>query len=196
MGGPPPKHGLIIQKAFSWTLWGICSLRIRATIASGEWRASRHRPPWGGCFCACRYHTPTVVTTSSPKNGARDIDPADDGSALFRRGIAVLESLLNAIIPEKTALLQNYPNPFNPETWIPYQFSEASEVTITIYDALGRVIKQLDLGYQPAGLYRTRPRAAHWDGRNEVGESVASGVYFVQLKTKGYQQTRRIILLK
>jgi len=136
------------------------------------------------------------VTTSSPKNGARDIDQADDGSALFRRGIAVLESLLNAIIPEKTALLQNYPNPFNPETWIPYQFSEASEVTITIYDALGRVIKQLDLGYQPAGLYRTRPRAAHWDGRNEVGESVASGVYFVQLKTKGYQQTRRIILLK
>ncbi|MBI1924536.1 T9SS type A sorting domain-containing protein [Candidatus Poribacteria bacterium] len=120
----------------------------------------------------------------------------DDGSVLFRRGIAVLESLLNAIVPEKTALLQNYPNPFNPETWIPYQLNEASDVTITIYDALGRPIKRLDLGYQQAGLYRTRARAAHWDGRNEVGESVASGVYFVQLKTKGYQQTQRIVLLK
>jgi flagellar hook assembly protein FlgD len=69
-------------------------------------------------------------------------------------------------------------------------------LTITIYDALGRVVKRLDLGYQPAGVYRTRTRAAYWDGRNEVGEPVASGVYFVVLKTKEYQQMRQIVLLK
>jgi len=55
---------------------------------------------------------------------------------------------------------------------------------------------RLDLGYQPAGIYRERTRAAYWDGRNDVGETVASGVYFVVLKTKEYQQMRRIVLLK
>ncbi|MBI1930732.1 transglycosylase SLT domain-containing protein [Candidatus Poribacteria bacterium] len=120
----------------------------------------------------------------------------DDGSAIFRRGIAILESLLNAIVPEKTALLPAYPNPFNPETWIPYQLSEASEVTMTIYDARGGVVKRIDLGYQPAGTYRTLARAAHWDSRNEVGEPVASGVYFVELRTNKFQQAQRIVLLK
>ena len=121
---------------------------------------------------------------------------ADDGSELFRRGIAVLESLINAIVPGKTALFPNYPNPFNPETWIPYQLSEASDVTMTIYDMGGRVVKRLDFGYQPAGIYRERARAAYWDGRNKVGELVASGVYFVELRTKKFRQTQRIVMLK
>lgn len=121
---------------------------------------------------------------------------ADDGSEIFRRGIAILERLLNMTVPEQTALLQNYPNPFNPETWIPYQLNKASEVSITIYDVLGRMVKRLDLGYQQAGMYRTKNRAAHWDGRNESGEFVASGVYFVELKTEKYRQVRRIVLLK
>ncbi|MBI1929652.1 PD40 domain-containing protein [Candidatus Poribacteria bacterium] len=107
-----------------------------------------------------------------------------------------LANLIAYHIPTETKLLPNYPNPFNPETWIPYQLSKPSHVSIIIYDALGRVVKRLDLGYQPAGLYQTRTRAVHWDGRNEVGEPVASGVYFVQLKAEGYQQTRRIVLLK
>lgn len=121
---------------------------------------------------------------------------ADDGSEIFRRGIAVLENLLSAIVPQKTALLPNFPNPFNPETWIPYQLREASEVKITIYDAQGRVVKRLDLGLKQAGLYRERSRAAYWDGRNEVGEPVASGIYFVELRTKGERLVRRIVLLK
>jgi hypothetical protein len=121
---------------------------------------------------------------------------ADDGSENFRRGIAILEKLLSAIVPQKTALLPNYPNPFNPETWIPYQLSEAEEVKITIYDVQGRVVKRLDLGLKQAGLYRERTRAAYWDGRNEVGEPVASGIYFVELRTKGERLVRRIVLLK
>ncbi len=139
---------------------------------------------------------PSNLSTVVIEKWLAEARAADDGSELFRRGIAVLESLLNAIVPEKTALFPNYPNPFNPETWIPYQLNEASEVTITIYDMRGRAVKRLDLGYQQAGLYRMRDRAAYWDGRNEVGEPVASGVYFVELRTKKYQQTRRIVLLK
>ena len=121
---------------------------------------------------------------------------ADDGSELFQRGIPVLERLLNQIVPQKTALMQNYPNPFNPDTWIPYQLSEGADISIVIYDATGRIVKRLDVGYKNAGVYRTQDRAAHWNGRNEAGESVASGAYFVALKAGQYQQVRRIVLIR
>ena len=97
---------------------------------------------------------------------------------------------------KRTVLLQNYPNPFNPDTWIPYQLSKASDVSITIYDATGRIIRELDLGHKLAGTYRTQSTAVHWDGRNETGEHTASGVYFVLLKAGEYQQMRRMVLLK
>ncbi len=99
-------------------------------------------------------------------------------SRTYQRGIAVIEQLLTLFTPEKTALLANYPNPFNPETWIPYQLSKPTDVTLTIYDITGNVIRALDLGHQRAGVYQTRSRAAYWDGRNAVGEPVASGLYF------------------
>jgi len=121
---------------------------------------------------------------------------ADDGSEMFRRGIVVLESLLNSIVPDHTVLLQNYPNPFNPDTWIPYQLSEASNVSIAIYDVTGRISRSLDLGHRAAGTYRTQATAAHWDGRNETGEPMASGVYFVLLKAGEYQQVRRMVLMR
>ncbi len=112
---------------------------------------------------------------------------------LLNRLIALAES---QIIPSASALGQNYPNPFNPETWLPYQLSEASEVTMTIYDTQGRVVKRMDLGYQPAGTYRTKTRAAYWDGRNELGERVASGVYVYQLVTSTFKQMKRMVSLK
>ena len=82
------------------------------------------------------------------------------------------------LIPEKTALLANYPNPFNPETWIPYQLATAADVQIRIYATNGILVRNLDVGHQPAGIYQQRSRAAYWDGRNQLGEPVASGVYF------------------
>ena len=115
------------------------------------------------------------------------------------------EHLANAVLPVQlygigkpgqNRLLQNYPNPFNPETWIPYQLAEDSEVTISIYDSAGRLVRSLSLGYQPAGFYNSRGQAAYWDGRNAVGESVASGVYFYQLETPSFRQTRRLLILK
>ena len=110
---------------------------------------------------------------------ARQLEVKD---AAIARGIIVLEQLLAALTPKETALLPNYPNPFNPETWIPYHLSNDADVLITIYDIDGAVVRQLDLGHQKAGFYTDQSRAAHWNGRNENGESVTSGVYFYQLQ--------------
>ena len=110
---------------------------------------------------------------------------------------AVLSVRLDAIgRPDQNLLLQNYPNPFNPETWIPYQLSENTPVSISIYDTTGKLVRALSLGYQSAGYYNSRERAAYWDGRNALGERVASGVYFYQLTTPTFQQTRRLVILK
>ena len=98
----------------------------------------------------------------------------------FEQGIEKLEALLATLIPKETLLQPNYPNPFNPETWIPYQLATPGEVTLTIYDMNGAVVRHLELGHQAAGLYQNRNRAVHWDGRNQRGESVASGLYFTR----------------
>ena len=96
----------------------------------------------------------------------------------------------------ENALAANYPNPFNPETWIPYQLSKPADVTLTIYDIKGHVVRTLDLGHQRAGLYQARSRAAHWDGRNEIGEKVASGIYFYVLRAGNYTATRKMTITK
>ena len=121
---------------------------------------------------------------------------ADDGSLVFRRGIANLERLLTLIVPEKTALLPNYPNPFNPETWIPYHLAEPAEVTLTIYSIDGKVVRYLDLGHQATGYYQSKSRAAYWDGRNAVGERVASGIYFYTLKAGDFAATKKMLIRK
>ena len=115
------------------------------------------------------------------------------------------EDLANAVLsvrlddigqPEQNLLLQNYPNPFNPETWIPYQLSEDTPVSISIYDTTGKLVRTLSLGFQSAGFYNSQERAAYWDGRNALGERVASGIYFYQLTTPSFQQTRRLVIVK
>ena len=129
---------------------------------------------------------------------------ADDGSLTFQHGITNLEALLVMLTPAETALLPNYPNPFNPETWIPYRLAHAADVTLTIYDTKGVPVRRLDLGYQPVGDYTNRAKAAYWDGRNDSGESVASGVYFYQLRVSSsrsigagdYTASRRMVILK
>ena len=116
--------------------------------------------------------------------------------AAYLRGIAVLEKLAAALTPNETILLANYPNPFNPETWIPYELAAASDVRITIYDVYGTIVRRLDLGHQPAGYYREKDRAVYWDGRNESGEAVASGLYFYTLTTSGFSATRKMLIGK
>lgn len=100
------------------------------------------------------------------------------------------------ILPTETSLLSNYPNPFNPETWIPYHLAKPAEVTVSIYSADGRLVRTLAAGHQPAGSYQGKDCAAYWDGRNEKGELVASGVYFYTLKAGALRVTRKMLILK
>ena len=120
----------------------------------------------------------------------------DDGSIAFQEGIANLQRLLASLIPEETVLLANYPNPFNPETWIPYQLSEPAEVTLRIYSVNGVLVRTLALGQTSAGIYQNRSRAAYWDGRNDVGESVASGLYFYTFTAGDFTATRKMLIKK
>ena len=99
-------------------------------------------------------------------------------------------------VVEQTSLLANYPNPFNPETWIPYHLANDTDVEIHIYDTRGSLVRRLELGHQRAGIYTGRGRAAYWDGRNDVGERVASGIYFYQLKADNVSLLRKMVILK
>ena len=125
--------------------------------------------------------------------------------AVSQRGIRFLEQLLAVLTPKETVLLANYPNPFNPETWIPYQLATPANVTVTIYDIQGRIVRTLNLGHQAVGIYESRSRAAYWDGKNAVGEPVASGVYFYTLSTEStrdsvtagdFTATRKMLIRK
>ena len=122
--------------------------------------------------------------------------PVSQREFSYERGIRVLEQLRLSLIPKTTLLLPNYPNPFNPETWMPYHLAKASEVQITIYDARGRIVRSLSLGHQAAGRYTSRSRAAYWDGANDFGESVASGIYFYTLTAGEFSATRKMLILK
>ena len=120
----------------------------------------------------------------------------DAGSLGVRRTLVYLQNLLAAARPDETVLLANYPNPFNPETWMPYELATDSDVRITIYDTRGKVVRRLVLGHQPAGYYTSRSRAAYWDGRNTIGEQVASGIYFYQFETDEMSSMRKMVILK
>ena len=99
-------------------------------------------------------------------------------------------------IPNKTTFLPNYPNPFNPETWLPYQLAKPADVTLTIYNMRGVVVRELSFGHKPAGYYTNRVRAAYWDGRNAFGEKVATGVYFCTFKAGDFTATRKMLIRK
>ena len=120
----------------------------------------------------------------------------NDGSIAFQDGIAKLKNLLAFLIPKETLLLSNYPNPFNPETWIPYQLANPADVVVTIYATDGQIIRELAVGHQAAGDYQARGRAVSWDGKNHLGELVASGVYFYTLTAGDFTATRKMIVVK
>lgn len=151
---------------------------------------------------SCNTAAPSVSTLLSPEHVAlvdewlTEARLADDDSDIFQRGIATLEHLIHTKGPTETALLPNYPNPFNPETWIPYDLAQDADVHIQIYNLKGESIRRLAIGFQAAGTYRSQSRAAYWDGRNAVGEPVASGIYFYTLQADHFKTTRRMVVLK
>ena len=113
-----------------------------------------------------------------------------------KRGLIRLPELVAYEMPRETQLLANYPNPFNPETWIPYRLAEDAFVTLTIYDGNGQVIRILEVGHQIAAVYESRAKAIYWDGRNNLGETVASGIYFYHLSAGDYSRSRKMLILK
>ena len=120
----------------------------------------------------------------------------DRSPAAMRTLVYMQQLLVTETRPEKTQLFANYPNPFNPETWIPYELATDTHVKITIYNTQGVVIRTLQFGHQSAGYYTGRDRAAYWDGRNALGEQVASGLYFYQLETDEMSLMRKMVILK
>ena len=144
---------------------------------------------------------PAISTAESLQrwiDRAKQLNPTD---AHFQKGLAALESLLTPLretetVPKATALWANYPNPFNPETWIPYQLATPADVTLTIYSVEGALVRTLSLGHLSAGLYQSRSRAAYWDGRNMMGEPVASGLYFYTLTAGDFTATRKMLIRK
>ena len=155
----------------------------------------------GGVAAAPSAKQPTAALVNTwlqlaQQNAASNAQTSLPEGFSYARGIQVLEQLARALTPETTALLANYPNPFNPETWIPYQLAKPADVTVTIYASDGNVVRTLALGHQDAGMYKNRTHAAYWDGKNELGETVASGLYFYTLTAGDFAATRRMLILK
>ena len=136
---------------------------------------------------------PTRIEVQQWLTQAQSINLTD---GTLRRGIFILEQLLAVLTPKETVLLPNYPNPFNPETWIPYQLAAPAEVKISIHASDGKLVRTLDLGHQPIGVYHHRNRAAYWDGKNAQGEPVASGVYYYTLSAGKFSTTRKMLIRK
>ena len=137
--------------------------------------------------------TLTAVEVQGWLTDARALEVRDP---IMKRGFTLLEQLLAALTPRETVLLANYPNPFNPETWIPYRLAEDTFVTLTIYDLSGRVVHTLDVGHRIASAYENRSKTIYWDGKNGLGEQVASGVYFYTLTAGDFSATRKMLILK
>ncbi|MFC1714835.1 FlgD immunoglobulin-like domain containing protein [Candidatus Poribacteria bacterium] len=93
---------------------------------------------------------------------------------------------------KRVVLFQNYPNPFNPDTWIPYRLAQDTRATITIYDSTGQTVRTLELGHRKAGH-----SIVHWNGKDDGGQSLASGIYFYVLKADdGFSETKKMALLR
>ena len=150
---------------------------------------------------AARAQVQGLLTLEEVQQGLTKARLSADASFTYQRGFVVLEQILailmeTEVMPKETTLLSNYPNPFNPETWIPYQLSQASDVTVAIYSVNGTLIRTLALGHQVAGVYQSKSRAAYWDGRNEFGERIASGLYFYTFTAGDFTATRKMLIRK
>ena len=209
--GAPPLSAASIQEAWAFVVSGHLEGKraldgYRVVVRNRRTSETISAPVQNGYFAAATADlSRRSVVEAGDAMELRVVGPDGNVESQTYRFEVTSEHLANAVLPVRlygvgkpaqNRLLQNYPNPFNPETWIPYQLAEDSDVSIEIYDASGRLVRSLSLGYQSAGFYNSRGRAAYWDGRNAIGERVASGVYFYQLKTPSFRQTRRLLILK
>ena len=137
-----------------------------------------------------------TLTAADVRHWLMQAEQFSHTDAKYQHGMRYLQQLLAALTPTETVLLTNCPNPFNPETWIPYRLANPAKVTVSIHAADGNLVRTLTLGQQPAGIFESRHRAAYWDGKNEVGEPVASGIYFYTLTAGDFTATRKMLIRK
>ena len=167
---------------------GVVSI-LDLVLAAGMFEGTAAAP-------AAHAQAPKTLTAVEVQGWLTDARALEVRDLIMKRGFLVLEQLLVFLTPTETELLPNYPNPFNPETWIPYRLAEDAFVTLTIYDSSGQVIRTLDVGHRIASTYENRSKAIYWDGRNDIGERGASGVYFYTLTAGDYSATRKMIIIK
>ena len=167
---------------------GVVSI-LDLVLAAGMFEGTAAAP-------AAHAQAPKTLTAVEVQGWLTDARALEVRDPIMKRGFLVLEQLLAALTPTETELLPNYPNPFNPETWIPYRLAEDAFVTLTIYDQSGHVIRTLDVGHRIASAYENRSKAIYWDGRNGLGEPVASGLYFYTLTAGNFSATRKMVILK
>lgn len=178
------------------------------TLASTGWHEDKTIRLWdvptGSHKLTLTGHTERISSLIFSPDGKMLASASRDGTILlWEFPLAQLTAeapLLSAKAPNNNqvlnAVLQNYPNPFNPETWIPYQLAAPAEVTVRIYTASGALIRTLAVGHRPAGIYKQEKDAVYWDGKNESGELVSSGVYFYTLSTGEFTATRKMVIRK
>ena len=173
-------------------VWALSSNNIRITVYNGQ-------------LYAYDLYLKSIPITGIPITGGQVflLTCNEEATVTFygekwtnERPTSAATSIVGAINRVETNLLHNYPNPFNPETWIPFRLAEDANVMLTIYDVGGRMVRQLDIGHSKAGIYESRDKAIYWDGRNDLGESVASGIYFYHLMAGEYSATKRMVILK
>ncbi|MBT3267495.1 tandem-95 repeat protein [Candidatus Poribacteria bacterium] len=166
---------------------------VGATAGAGQFQAAFLDPAR-----TFRVGDAIELTLTDPTGTYRDIAPIRQTLTAehLRDGAVSFGDVRLSATPARTAALANYPNPFNPETWIPFELRASAEVTVSIYDAAGSRVRVLSLGRREPGVHTDRERAAHWDGRNDRGETVASGVYYYEMRAGDYRETRRMTILK
>jgi glucuronoarabinoxylan endo-1,4-beta-xylanase len=111
-----------------------------------------------------------------------------DQSGNYQVDLTVTSVIQLNTLPTNFELEQNYPNPFSNLTNIPYKLNTQSDALVTIYDILGREIRKIPIGYQPRGIYRVI-----WDGKNNYGEQVATGIYFYKLQAGQEIQVKKMV---
>ncbi len=133
--------------------------------------------------------------SGNPLLGIRPVRHVVTAEDVLNNSIS-LPDLVTYEIPAQTELLANYPNPFNPETWIPFRLAEDGNVSLSIYGASGSLVRTIDVGFTPAAVYEGRSDAIYWDGRNNFGEQVSSGIYFYHLNAGDFSATRKMVIVK
>ena len=98
------------------------------------------------------------------------------------------------VIPGVSILLQSYPNPSSDSCYIPFKLSEDAEVVVEVYNILGQKVKTIEAGWKKAGLYITKEKALFWNGKNDRGDKLSQGLYFINLKAGKYSGRQRLVI--